>query len=120
MSQENLANGPQEESISHWGHALPDAYKKALTPLDYKHSAPAYVLKGIQKAPVEKIVCPISQEVAKRVADRAEAGMKTYGVTMERKDVTTVGWIDHAIEEALDLAVYLTRLKRDLKQVGVA
>lgn len=60
------------------------------------------------------IQCPISKEVAQRVADRAKAGMETYGVTMERTDIDAQGWIDHAIEEALDLAVYLTRLKRDL------
>jgi hypothetical protein len=34
---------------------------------------------------------------------------------MMRDDVTTVEWIDHAIEEALDFAVYLERLKLDMK-----
>lgn len=62
----------------------------------------------------DKVECPIVKEVIKRLEDRAKEGMKTYGVTMDRKDIDTVGWIDHAIEEALDLANYLTRLKRNL------
>lgn len=35
---------------------------------------------------------------------------------MLRKDVTTLEWIDHAIEEALDLSIYLERLKYDIEQ----
>jgi hypothetical protein len=45
---------------------------------------------------------------------RSAEGIKKYGVTMMREDVTTVEWIDHAIEEALDMAIYLERVKRDL------
>lgn len=64
----------------------------------------------------EEVECPIARQVAERVASRAKEGMKKYGVTMERTDVDVVGWIDHAIEEALDFAVYLTRLKKDLQK----
>lgn len=59
--------------------------------------------------------CPIAAEVMKQVSDRAAEGMNTYGQTMLRDDISTVGWIDHTIEELLDAACYLTRLKRDLK-----
>lgn len=61
--------------------------------------------------------CPIVKEVAIRLISRANEGMKVYGKTMMRKDLTTEQWIDHAIEEALDLANYLTRLKVDLKKL---
>lgn len=63
------------------------------------------------------IQCPYAKIVAERVATRAAEGMKKYGVTMERTDVSTIGWIDHAIEEALDYAVYLTRLKDDIQKL---
>jgi hypothetical protein len=33
---------------------------------------------------------------------------------MMRNDVSTTQWIDHAIEELLDGAIYLERLKYDL------
>ena len=57
---------------------------------------------------------PIVATVIKRMSDRSEEGMKKYGCTMMRDDVTTVGWIDHAIEELLDAAVYLERLNLNL------
>jgi len=56
----------------------------------------------------------IVEAVMHKMATRSNEGMKKYGVSMEREDITTVGWIDNAIEEALDMAVYLERLKRDL------
>jgi len=62
--------------------------------------------------------CPIVREVMAKLATRADEGMKTYGTTMARKDLTTIQWIDHAIEEALDLANYLTRIKADLRQAS--
>ena len=64
-----------------------------------------------------EVECPYARAVADRVADRAKEGMKKYGVTMERTDINTLGWIDHAIEEALDFSVYLTRLKQDIARL---
>lgn len=57
---------------------------------------------------------PIVQAVLDRIAQRSEAGMAKYGVTMERPDVTTVEWLRHAQEEAMDLAIYLERCIKDL------
>lgn len=34
---------------------------------------------------------------------------------MMRTDIDTIGWIDNAIEELLDAAIYLERLKVNLK-----
>lgn len=59
---------------------------------------------------------PLVKDVIARMAERSETGMKKYGVTMERPDVTTVEWLRHAQEEALDLAVYLERCIRDLSK----
>jgi hypothetical protein len=46
---------------------------------------------------------------------RAERGLAKYGVTTERTDLTKVQWLQHAKEEALDLAIYLQRLIDDEK-----
>jgi len=54
---------------------------------------------------------PIVVRVVDRIAERSEAGMKKYGVSMERDDISIVGWIDHTIEELLDASVYLERLR---------
>jgi hypothetical protein len=53
-----------------------------------------------------------------RLRNRSAEGMKKYGTTMMRDDLTTEEWIDNAIEEALDFANYLERLKRKLKEEG--
>lgn len=57
---------------------------------------------------------PIVNQVIERIQKRSAAGMKKYGKSMTRDDRTMTDWIDEAIEEALDLAVYLTRVKADL------
>lgn len=58
---------------------------------------------------------PIVMKVLEKVQSRSDAGMKKYGVSMARPDVTTVEWLRHAQEEALDLAVYLERCINDLE-----
>jgi hypothetical protein len=59
---------------------------------------------------------PIVLKVLQRVKERSTAGMQTYGVPMTRPDVTTIEWLRHAQEEALDLAVYLERIIYDLEE----
>jgi hypothetical protein len=41
---------------------------------------------------------------------RAQRGLKKYGVTMDRTDLTQLDWLRHAQEEMLDGAVYLEKL----------
>lgn len=53
--------------------------------------------------------------VMERVYRRSEAGLKKYGVTMLRDDVSTIEWLRHAQEEALDFAVYIERVIHDLE-----
>ena len=47
---------------------------------------------------------------------RAALGLKKYGVGLERTDLTEADWIQHAYEEALDLACYLRRLLDDKRK----
>lgn len=53
------------------------------------------------------------REMLKR---RAEIGLVKYGVTTQRTDLDLAAWLQHALEEACDLAVYLTRIKSDIQQ----
>lgn len=59
----------------------------------------------------------IIYEVARLMRHRADKGKDTYGTTMDRDDLSTEEWLDHAIEEALDLAIYLTKIKKELEQL---
>ena len=58
----------------------------------------------------------ITNRIIELIETRADKGFQTYGVTMDRDDLTAEQWIDHAIEEALDLAIYLMKIKSELEQ----
>jgi hypothetical protein len=45
------------------------------------------------------------------IRDRHAKGLAKYGTTLDRGDLSPDQWAQHAIEEALDLAGYLMRLK---------
>ena len=53
--------------------------------------------------------------IAPLLKTRSETGIRKYGTTLDRTDLTIKEWIDHSIEEALDLALYLERIKSELK-----
>jgi hypothetical protein len=53
--------------------------------------------------------------IAMLLKTRSETGIRKYGTTLDRTDLEVKQWIDHAIEEALDLALYLERVKSELK-----
>ena len=50
-------------------------------------------------------------KIAKLLRSRSETGIRKYGTTLDRTDLEVKQWIDHAIEESLDHALYLMRLK---------
>jgi hypothetical protein len=41
---------------------------------------------------------------------REDKGLKEYGTTMDRTDLTEQEWLQHAYEEALDLSIYLKKI----------
>jgi len=49
----------------------------------------------------------IEDSVCEKIQQRAEFGLKKYGVTLERKDLTKLDWLIHAQEEAMDFCGYL-------------
>jgi hypothetical protein len=58
----------------------------------------------------------IVEAVIQQMRSRSEVGMKKYGTNLERTDLTTIEWLEHAKQESLDLALYLERIKQDLLQ----
>jgi len=49
--------------------------------------------------------------IAQLLKTRSETGIRKYGTTLDRTDLSVKQWIDHAIEESLDHALYLEKLK---------
>jgi len=56
----------------------------------------------------------VVQEVKAKFEERSQVGIKKYGTTLERNDLSTEEWIEHAIEEAMDLTLYLSVIKKRL------
>jgi hypothetical protein len=54
-------------------------------------------------------------KIAKLLRSRSDTGIRKYGTTLDRTDLSVKQWIDHAIEESLDHALYLMKLKDELK-----
>ena len=52
----------------------------------------------------------IEDKVIDKINDRAALGKNKYNTTMERTDLTRLEWLQHAQEEAMDLAIYLQKL----------
>lgn len=57
----------------------------------------------------------IVQKTVEGFIKRAEFGKQKYGATMDRKDLTPAQWCQHAIEEIMDMLLYISRLKADLE-----
>ena len=52
--------------------------------------------------------------IMKKFNKRSIVGIEKYGTTLERKDLSRLDWIEHAQQEAMDLILYLERLKDEL------
>ena len=47
--------------------------------------------------------------------DRAEFGLNKYGTTVADNPLSLLEWLQHLQEELMDAAVYVERLKRDVR-----
>lgn len=50
--------------------------------------------------------------VIKKFQERSDLGQKKYGTTLDRTDLKTLDWIQHAQEELMDGILYLEKLKQ--------
>lgn len=57
----------------------------------------------------------IELAVCRDIAARQELGVRKYGQTVADNPLTHSQWLQHAYEEALDLAVYLKRAMKELE-----
>ena len=56
------------------------------------------------------------KNVITQLRDREEQGMIKYGVNTERKDLSTLEWLQHLQEELMDASVYIEKLKSEMKE----
>jgi hypothetical protein len=56
------------------------------------------------------------EAVRKLLLDRSEVGIKKYGTTTDRDDLSLLQWLNHALMESLDQCVYLKRAITKLEE----
>jgi predicted nuclease with TOPRIM domain len=57
----------------------------------------------------------ILTELLEKYVQRAEIGKAKYNMDMDRDDLSITEWVSNAQEEAMDLSIYLTKIKRELE-----
>jgi len=52
--------------------------------------------------------------VLAKYAERSNKGLRKYGTTLDREDLTIYDWINHLQEELMDATLYLERIRKDI------
>ena len=58
----------------------------------------------------------ILESLIEKYKQRSELGIKKYNTTLDRTDLTLLDWINHAQDEAMDLSLYLEKIKTMLNE----
>ena len=59
----------------------------------------------------------IVESVINQFKERSEVGIKKYNTTLDRTDLSTLDWIEHAKQEAMDFILYLEKLKSEINNL---
>jgi hypothetical protein len=69
-------------------------------------------LKGLySEFKKESTVDTIVESIINQFKERSNVGINKYGVTLDRTDLTRLEWLNHAQQEAMDMILYLEKLK---------
>ena len=60
----------------------------------------------------------IVESVIDQFKDRSNVGIKKYGVTLDRNDLTMLEWLIHLQQELMDATLYIEKLKSKLNYNG--
>ena len=55
----------------------------------------------------------ILEEVIYTMRERSEVGIKKYGTTLMREDLSHLDWLNHLQEELMDAILYIEKLKHN-------
>jgi dTDP-glucose pyrophosphorylase len=91
-----------EENLKITDH-ITEVFKKAAN-MKEKDTMSEWIDTQVQDSVVQSVINKFKQ--------RSEVGIKKYNTTLDREDLTKQDWIQHAQEEAMDLILYLEKLKR--------
>ena len=78
-----------------WSGTLSDLWDLYITPNTHK----------------EQMKDTIVESVIEQFKQRSEVGINKYGVTLDRKDLTPLDWMNHLQQELMDATLYIEKLK---------
>jgi hypothetical protein len=55
----------------------------------------------------QEVTDKVVLSVMAKYAERSATGLKKYGTTLDREDLTLDQWINHLLEELMDATLYL-------------
>jgi len=55
----------------------------------------------------------IVNNVIESFIERSNVGFAKYGTNLDRKDLSFLDWLNHAQQEAMDMILYLEKLKQE-------
>lgn len=58
----------------------------------------------------------IVESIRKQLLERSNVGIKKYGVTLDRNDLSLLDWLEHAKQEQMDSVLYLEKIIQELKK----
>lgn len=56
----------------------------------------------------------IVESVIDQFKDRSNVGIRKYGTTLDRDDLSTLEWLNHLQQELMDATLYIEKLKTKL------
>jgi len=65
----------------------------------------------------KQIQDPILLRVLAKYYERSETGIKKYGRTLDRDDLSFINWLTHLQEELMDATLYIEKLKDEAKKL---
>jgi hypothetical protein len=74
------------------------------------------VMRQCGNADIIAIATGTEAQVCADIAERQRKGVKKYGTTVADNPLPIVGWLTHAYEEVLDLAIYLRKTIDDINE----
>lgn len=66
-----------------------------------------------QDLPKRSIEDPIVLKVLAKYYERSKRGIKKYGNTLNRDDLSFLDWLNHLQEELMDATLYIEKLKEE-------
>ena len=59
----------------------------------------------------------VVNNIISKFKQRSETGIKKYGTTLDRNDLTPDQWLNHLEEELMDAILYCHRIRKELNKI---